>query len=248
MPFSFDKDLFARINANNPTTKISQRYEDITDYSSPYYQQFRGLLGKIMPTQGTNYIAGLQAGGGNLGASQVQAQASQQGFERRRSDFLNTGVSQFALGSQEQASGLLGMLLQDKQFQQQLAEMRRQFDEGGGDFWDSLLNIGGMAAGFALAPMTGGASLALPLAQQAGGQGGYGGLTPNIRPSDRRSKENIEKVGVSPSGINIYEFNYIGGSTRFRGGMTDENPNATIIINGEEYLDYSKIDVSLEVI
>lgn len=40
--------------------------------------------------------------------------------------------------------------------------------------------------------------------------------------SDRRLKENIVKVGVFPSGLNMYEFNYIGNPTRVVGVMADE--------------------------
>ncbi|GAF76194.1 unnamed protein product, partial [marine sediment metagenome] len=66
-------------------------------------------------------------------------------------------------------------------------------------------------------------------------------------PSDRGLKENINKVGTSPSGINIYEFNYKGGSVRHRGAMAQENPEASVEKNGVLYLDYSKIDVDFEV-
>ncbi len=134
---------------------IRQRYEDITDFGSEYYQQARGLFGKIMPTQGANYLAGLQAGGGNYGASQVQAKASQRGFERRREDFLNTTVSQFALASQAQASGLLGELSGNQRFMAQLAEQRKMFDESQTsileDIGGGLLNIGAGVAGFMVA-------------------------------------------------------------------------------------------------
>lgn len=40
--------------------------------------------------------------------------------------------------------------------------------------------------------------------------------------SDIRLKENIKKVEVSPSGLNIYEFNYIGSPDRYRGVMAQE--------------------------
>ena len=40
--------------------------------------------------------------------------------------------------------------------------------------------------------------------------------------SDVRLKENITKVGNSPSGINIYEWNYIGKPQRYRGVMAHE--------------------------
>lgn len=66
--------------------------------------------------------------------------------------------------------------------------------------------------------------------------------------SDRRLKDNINKVGVSPSGINIYEFNYKWSPKRFRGVLADEVPQASIDINGIKFVDYSKIDVNFEAI
>lgn len=40
--------------------------------------------------------------------------------------------------------------------------------------------------------------------------------------SDRRLKENIRQVGVSPKGFKIHRFNYKGGSTLFEGVIADE--------------------------
>ena len=40
--------------------------------------------------------------------------------------------------------------------------------------------------------------------------------------SDIRAKEKIEKTGVSPSGIPIYEFNYIGSEARYSGAMAQD--------------------------
>ena len=67
--------------------------------------------------------------------------------------------------------------------------------------------------------------------------------------SDSRLKINVKKVGKSPSGINIYEFEYkpnIGlPKGRFRGVMAQETPNASMLneSTGYLYVDYSKIDV-----
>ena len=68
--------------------------------------------------------------------------------------------------------------------------------------------------------------------------------------SDIRLKENIEYVGSSPQGHNIWEFNYKGNSTRYRGAMAQEvakiNPMAVgIDENNELTVDYSKIDVDM---
>ena len=71
--------------------------------------------------------------------------------------------------------------------------------------------------------------------------------------SDVKIKENIEYVGSSPQGHNIWEFNYIGDSKRYRGAMAQEvakiNPMAVGIAEDSagKYLtvDYSKIDVDM---
>ena len=71
--------------------------------------------------------------------------------------------------------------------------------------------------------------------------------------SDVRLKENITKVGNSPSGINIYEWNYIGKSQKYRGVMAQEilelHPEAvTMCPNGFLGVYYGKIDVKMEVV
>jgi len=68
--------------------------------------------------------------------------------------------------------------------------------------------------------------------------------------SDIKVKENIEYVGSSPDGHNIWEFNYTGYPQRYRGAMAQEvakiNPMAVGV--GEDNVltvDYSKIDVDM---
>ena len=71
--------------------------------------------------------------------------------------------------------------------------------------------------------------------------------------SDIRMKEDIEQVGVSPNGHKIYEFNYKGKPTRYRGAMAHEvakiDPTA-VTVRPDGYLGvyYNKIDVNMEVI
>ena len=68
-------------------------------------------------------------------------------------------------------------------------------------------------------------------------------------PSDIKEKENIEYVGSSPQGHNIWEFNYVGHKQRYRGAMAQEvakiNPMAVGIQDGSLTVDYSKIDVDM---
>ena len=70
--------------------------------------------------------------------------------------------------------------------------------------------------------------------------------------SDIKLKENVVEVGVSSQGYKIYEFNYKGGNVRFRGAMAQDvvqkNPMAVGIDQNYLTVDYSKIDVDMEVV
>jgi len=67
--------------------------------------------------------------------------------------------------------------------------------------------------------------------------------------SDSRLKKNIKLVGKSPSGINIYEFEYknkarFGGGT-YRGVLAQEVPKSAVIMEGGyRYVNYNKLDVN----
>ena len=93
---------------------------------------------------------------------------------------------------------------------------------------------------------------ALQIASQVVGiASGIQGLM-NPTNSDIKLKENIEQVGVSSDGYKIYEFNYKGFKDRWRGAMAQDvvktNPMAVHIQNGYLAVDYSKIDVNMELV
>ena len=69
--------------------------------------------------------------------------------------------------------------------------------------------------------------------------------------SDIKLKENITEVGKSPQGYNIYEFNYIGDTQRYRGVMAQDvvkiHPMAVEVMdNGYLGVKYAMIDVNME--
>ena len=76
------------------------------------------------------------------------------------------------------------------------------------------------------------------------------GIISGIFFSDSRLKKNIKLIGKSPSGINIYEFEYknkarYGGGT-YRGVLAEEISSHAVTLNesGYKYVNYNKIDVS----
>ena len=88
----------------------------------------------------------------------------------------------------------------------------------------------------------------------AGGEGPLSGVKwlQNWKLSDRRLKDNIRQIGISPKGYKIYEFTYKGANTRFRGVMAQEvvkkNPMAVGIGHNFLTVDYSQIDVDMELV
>ena len=79
-------------------------------------------------------------------------------------------------------------------------------------------------------------------------------LAPLLFASDIHLKDNIEEVGRSPDGYTVYEWNYVDDeTTRYRGVIAQDvlksNPMAVEIIDhGFLGVDYSKIDVNMEVV
>lgn len=75
--------------------------------------------------------------------------------------------------------------------------------------------------------------------------------TPTPTASDRRLKKNINKIGVSPKGLNIYSFEYIDnkyGIGVWQGVMSDEVPFETVIKDNDGYdkVNYSLLDVEFK--
>ena len=69
--------------------------------------------------------------------------------------------------------------------------------------------------------------------------------------SDRRLKKNIKLIGKSPSGLNIYAFEYINkifGDGVYQGVMSDEIPKHAVVNHDSGYdaVNYSKLDVEFK--
>lgn len=79
-----------------------------------------------------------------------------------------------------------------------------------------------------------------------------GGLAGAVKfGSDRRLKQNIKFLKLSPSGLKIYSFEYINkifGKGVYQGVMSDEIPQYAVIkhADGFDRVDYSKLDVEFK--
>ena len=82
-------------------------------------------------------------------------------------------------------------------------------------------------------------------------EGGSLAPKPKPDPSDRRLKTDILKTGKSPSGLNIYSFEYIDksfGEGTYSGVMSDEIPKGAVtkVNDGFDRVDYSQLDVEFK--
>lgn len=77
---------------------------------------------------------------------------------------------------------------------------------------------------------------------EGGGMSAGGGVM-----SDKRLKYNLNIIGKSPSGIDIYEFSYLNETKRYQGVLAQDVPNAAFMTESGYYaVDYSKIDVNFK--
>jgi hypothetical protein len=83
-----------------------------------------------------------------------------------------------------------------------------------------------------------------------GGIGQVAGTALTAAISDRKLKKNINLIGKSPSGLNIYNFEYIDskyGNGVFQGVMSDEVPSNAVINNGAyDMVNYNMLDVEFK--
>jgi hypothetical protein len=89
--------------------------------------------------------------------------------------------------------------------------------------------------------------------QQAAAQAGMAGQMMGqglSMMSDRRLKKNINQIGQSPNGLNIYSFEFINphhGEGLFQGVMSDEVPQEAITkVGGYDTVNYSMLDVEFK--
>ena len=235
----------------NPYENMENVYEDLTvDTRAAEFeaQQFgasqANILGDLRGAAGPSGIASLAQTLSNQGALQAQRSATSIGQQEAANRRMMLGEAARLQGLEAQTG--LDLELRQRgeaaRLDMQAAQGVRQTQQMELERTRDLL---GMYTGEA----TGYGQRAQEAEQskfQALGDIGQG----LIGLSDRRFKKNINLIGKSPSGLNIYTFEYIEdilGKGVYQGVMSDEIPtNAIITKNGCDFVDYSKIDVEFK--
>lgn len=190
-------------------------------------------LSRGFQAQMANQQAGLQGAGLNLqGAGLLGNLGGQlQGMNQAdASALMNLGLTQQQLQQQQLDAPMQRMLMQQDLRNQALGIVPGGTGGTGAprDRFGQLIGAGGAVLG-----------------GMATGSSGFF--------SDRRLKENIVKVGVDENtGLNLYDFSYIGESRRYRGVMADEvekaGYNSAVIVgeNGFKKVKYQELGLAMQ--
>ena len=203
----------------------------------------RGVLGGEYLRQVGDVSGRLRQAGFESGAQRFAAdRASQLGSSQAQLASLagaSSGLAQF--GAQERGIQQAGLTEAFRDFVEEQGFEQNQINQVIGALAGApIRSYGEERTGFTSTPMQGPS----PFGQVTGALGAIGSI---YAMSDIALKNNINLIGKSPSGINIYTFNYNGDDKVYQGVMAHEVPHASIF-NTDGYLmvDYSKVDVEFK--
>ena len=238
------KARYRQFEFKNPYADMQNTFEDMTvDMRAADFQRQQGeqqranILQALRGAAGTSGIASLaqsMAMQGQLQSQQIAANIAQQ--ERQNAIMAAKMAGQIDMTERGGAAMV------------QSAEMGRQSTLLGIEYGGMAGANAGVQAAYAN-QMSGFGMQANMLSSQVGASAqmigaGIGAL------SDRRLKKNINKIGESPNGINIYSFEFKNpkhGQGLFQGVMSDEIPQEFVgTNNGYDTVDYSKLDVEFK--
>ena len=237
-------------------------FEDLTvDTQAAEFQMERGeqqranIMDAFRGIAGGSGVAGLAQSLANQGiiqAGQVSANIAQQERQNQMMSVKGAGQIQMA---ERGGMAAADMAQRGGEAMMQQAEMSRLNTLLGIEF----SGLAGANAGVQSAYANQMGAFGLD-AQMLGAQMGmYGNIISGVAQgggsvgaamvSDRKLKKNINLIGNSPSGINIYSFEYKNnkfGNGVYQGVMADEVPHAVVNSNGYDAVDYSLIDVDFK--
>ena len=203
----------------------------------------RGVLGGEYLRQVGDVSGRLRQAGFESGAQRFAAdRASQLGSSQAQLASLagaSSGLAQF--GGQERGIQQAGLTEAFRDFVEQQGFEQNQINQVIGALAGApIRSYGEERTGYTSTPYQGPS----PFGQVTGALGAIGSI---YAMSDIALKNNINLIGKSPSGINIYTFNYSGDDKVYQGVMAHEVPHASIF-NTDGYLmvDYSKVDVEFK--
>jgi len=221
-----DKEAYRNTEITNPYENLQNTAEDLTVNT-----QEADMQRDMMQQQQANMMGSMEQAG-SFDAGNIQAMMGAASQSARQASA--------SIGAQESANQkMAAQQASSNQMATAQGEAQRQANQA--DMNANLMNMSREDAANAqgavdqsTADIVGGAS---------GVVGGIAGML-----SERSMKKNIKKVGESPSGLNVYNFEYKDkkhGEGKFQGAMADEVPSYAVVSRPgkPDMVNYSLIDV-----
>jgi len=233
-------NLYADVE--NQYTNLENTYEDLT-----VNQQQAQFEKEMFQQQQSNIMQGMSGAAGGSGiAALAQAMASQgQMAAQKASASIGMQESRINMLRAQEASRLQ-MAERGGEVQAQAARLAGAEKARSLDYMKTSTELGMAQQDLAAKNQ----AIAQADAALYGGVGQLVGVGAQLAMSDRKMKKNINLVGRSSSGLNIYNFEYVNskyGEGVFQGVMADEVPyNAIVHGNNYNMVDYSMIDVEFK--
>jgi len=243
------KDVYRKFEFTNPYENMENVYEDATidtrqaDMQKQMFEQSQAnIMQSMQGAAGGSGIASLaqaMANSGQLASQKASASIGQQESANQQRSLAET--SRIDMLHRQGEAGI-----EEKEMNRQSTLLGMQMGQ--------LTGANAAVAQSQQNQMAANASLANMHGQQAAGQMQAAGSmfsTAGSMASDIRLKKNISKIGQSPSGLNIYNFEYIDskyGSGLFQGVMSNEIPQEAVVQmdNGYDAVDYNMLDVEFK--
>lgn len=188
-----------------------------------------GLAGDTYSRALTEALAGVEYGAyGDAKARQMQA--------------LGLAPTISGMGRADATAQLTAGGMLDDLAQRQMDADRQAYYEGEGADMEALQRYSALASGFGGLGGTSSGSGRNPM-DIGGIASGVGSLLYGASLfSDRRLKKNIKRIGETPGGTPLYEFEYIWGGPVQVGVMSDEVPHAVAgQVMGYDVVDYARV-------
>ena len=219
--------------SENVYANMSNQFEDLT-----VNQKQANLEAQLNRQSETNVLDAIRSGG-DFNVGNIQALTNQSQIANQRIS-ANIGQQENAnqIAAAQEASRLQGLEAKGE-LQVQSGEQLLQQQE-----FDKQSTLLGMS-------MEQVSNAEEAIAANKAMWGNIVGGVIGLAASDKRLKKNINLIGQSPSGLNIYSFEYknsMYGKGLFQGVMSDEVPSTAVVkgVDGYDMVDYNMLDVQFK--
>ncbi len=221
-----DKEAYRNTEITNPYENLQNTAEDLTVNT-----QEADMQRDMMQQQQANMMGSMeQAGSFDAGNIQAMMGAASQSARQASASIGAQESANQKMAAQQASSNQMASAQGESEKQARQADMNA-----------NLMNMSREDAANAQSAVD--QSTADIVGGGAGIVGGVAGML-----SERSMKKNIKKVGESPSGLNVYNFEYKDkkhGKGKFQGAMSDEVPSYAVVSRPgkPDIVNYSLIDV-----